>query len=102
MNSHKQATPDHPIHPFIADRWSPYAFSDRPVADDDLRSVFEAARWAASSYNEQPWRYIVATRADAMAFDQLLSCLVEGNQIWAKAAPVLAIGCTCLHFALNN
>jgi nitroreductase len=72
------------------------------VSENDLRSLFEAARWAASSYNEQPWRYIVATKANPAEFDQLLSCLVEGNRAWAKAAPVLALGCTSLNFALNN
>ena len=88
----KPPTPDHPIHDLIASRWSPYALADRPVSDDDLRSLFEAARWAASSYNEQPWSYIVATRSNSAEFEQLLSCLVEGNQPWAKAAPVLAAG----------
>jgi nitroreductase len=102
MNAHKQATPNHPIQDLIARRWSPYAFADRPVSDDDLRSLFEAARWAASSYNEQPWRYIVATRANPDEFARLLSCLVEGNQAWARAAPVLALGCTSLNFALNG
>lgn len=102
MNDHKQATPDRPIHELIARRWSPYAFSDRPVSDDDLRSLFEAARWAPSSYNEQPWRYIVATKANPEEFERLLSCLVEGNQVWAKPAPVLALGCTSLYFALNG
>jgi nitroreductase len=102
MNTQKHAAPDHPIHELLARRWSPYAFADRPVADDDLRSIFEAARWAASSYNEQPWRYILATKANRAQFERLLSCLVEGNQAWAKAAPVLAIGCTSLNFALNN
>jgi nitroreductase len=102
MNVQKQATPDHPIHELIAKRWSPYAFSDRPVSEDDLRSLFEAARWAASSYNEQPWRYLVATKARPEEFERLLSCLVEGNQVWAKAAPVLALGCTSLYFALNG
>jgi nitroreductase len=98
MNSHKRATPDHPIQEWIAARWSPYAFADRPVSDADLRSVFEAARWAASSYNEQPWRYIVATKAQPAEFARLLSCLVEPNQAWAKNAPVLALGCTSLNF----
>jgi len=102
MNPHKQATPDHPIQELIAQRWSPYAFADRPVSEDDLRSLFEAARWAASSYNEQPWRFILATKASADEFERLLSCLVEGNQAWAKAAPVLALGCTSLYFARNN
>jgi nitroreductase len=102
MTPQKQATPDHPIHELIARRWSPYAFSDRSVTDDDLRSLFEAARWAASSYNEQPWTYLVATRSDSDAFERLLSCLVEANQAWARAAPVLALGCTRLVFTLNG
>lgn len=102
MNAQKQATPHYSIHELIAKRWSPYAFADRIVSDDDLRLVFEAARWAASSYNEQPWSYIVATKANPEDFERLLSCLVEGNQVWAKAAPVLALGCTSLNFALNN
>jgi nitroreductase len=102
MTSQKTATPDHRIHELVARRWSPYAFSQRPVSDGDLKSLFEAARWAASSYNEQPWRYIVATQANAAEFERLVSCLVEGNQAWAKAAPVLALGCTNLRFALNG
>ena len=69
MSTQKQATPDHPIHELLAKRWSPYAFADRPVPEDDLRSLFEAARWAASSYNEQPWSYIVATKEDSEAFE---------------------------------
>ena len=102
MNSHKQAATDHPINDLISKRWSPYAFADRAVSPNDLRSLFEAARWSASSYNEQPWRYIVAAKSDAAAFDKLLSCLVEPNQAWAKAAPVLALGCTSLNFVLNR
>src|SRR5215469_5860298 len=102
MNTPKQTTPDHPIHELFVRRWSPYAFADRPVSTDDLRSLFEAARWAASSYNEQPWTYIVATKANPTEFERLLSCLVEGNQAWAKAAPVLALGCTSLFFKKND
>ena len=102
MSLPKWANPDHPIHELFVKRWSPYAFSERPVADEDLRSLFEAARWSVSSYNEQPWHYIVATRADSEEFERLLSCLVEGNQPWAKAAPVLALGCTSLNFARNG
>jgi nitroreductase len=98
----KQATTDYPVQELIASRWSPYAFADRPVSVDDLHSLFEAARWAPSSYNEQPWRYFVATKDDSEAFAEMLSCLVEGNQVWAKTAPVLAIGCTHLNFALNG
>jgi nitroreductase len=102
MTNDKQATPNHPIHELIAERWSPYALADRPVSDEDLRSLFEAARWAASSYNEQPWSYIVATKANTAGHERLVSCLVEGNQAWAKAAPVLAIGCASLYFTGNN
>jgi len=102
MNAPKQASPDYPIQELLATRWSPYAYSDKPVSDDNLRSLFEAASWAASSYNEQPWRYIVATKANQGEFDRLLSCLVELNQAWAKAAPVLAIGCTSLNFERNG
>src|SRR5437763_3225156 len=93
-----RAATDHPVHDLIAARWSPYAFAERPVAKADLLSLFEAARWAPSSYNEQPWSYLVATRDEPEEFGRLLSCLVEGNQVWAKAAPVLALGCTSLHF----
>src|SRR5581483_3698276 len=102
MNSPKLATPDHPVHELIARRWSPYGFADRSVSANDLRSLFEAARWAASSYNEQPWSYIVATKENAADFERVLACLVEGNQAWAKQAPVLALGCTSLNFRRNG
>src|SRR5690606_38745884 len=96
MSTIKHATPNHPIHELLARRWSPYAFADRPVSKEDLQSLFEAARWAPSSSNEQPWSYIVATRDEPQECARLLSCLVEGNQAWAQAAPVLAIGCASL------
>ena len=99
--SHRAAT-DHPVHDLIADRWSPYAFATGRSAKADLLSLFEAARWAASSYNEQPWSYLVATRDEPEEYARLLSCLVEGNQAWAKAAPVLALGCTSLNFTRNG
>src|SRR5438132_1135758 len=102
MNPNKQAAPDHPIHELLARRWSPYGFADRPVTKEDLRSLFEAARWAPSSYNEQPWSYLVATKENLEDFDRLLGCLVEGNQAWAKAVPVLALGCTSLRFVRNG
>jgi nitroreductase len=98
----KRARPDHPIHQLLTKRWSPYAFADRPVAEVDLRSLFEAARWAASSYNEQPWSYVVATRDDRQQFERVLSCLVEGNQAWAKNVPVLALGIVTHRFKLNG
>jgi nitroreductase len=99
----KKTTPtDHPILPILAERWSPYAFADRAVPESDLRSLFEAARWAPSSYNEQPWSYVVATRENPEEFERLLSCLVEPNQTWAKSAPVLALGIVSHKFARNG
>ena len=98
----KKASTDYPIHELLAERWSPYGFKDRPVSQADLRSLFEAARWAPSSYNEQPWRFLVATQENPAVFARLLSCLVEGNQNWAKAAPVLALGVVSLRFSRNS
>jgi nitroreductase len=98
----KRATTDHPIHELLSRRWSPYAFADRDVAAEDLRALFEAARWAASSYNEQPWSFIVATRREPEAFERVLSCLVEANQVWARHAPVLALGITRETFSRND
>ena len=92
---------DHPIHEPLAERWSPYGFDSRPVPEDDLRSLFEAARWAASSFNEQPWYYLIAAKDDREEFGRLLSCLVEGNQAWAKAVPVLVLCVVSLKFKLN-
>jgi nitroreductase len=93
---------DHPVHALITKRWSPYSFDSRSVPDEDLRSLFEAARWAPSSYNEQPWNYIVAKKENPEEFQRLLSCLVDGNQVWAKAASVLALGITKLRFARDD
>lgn len=98
----KQARPDHPIHELLARRWSPYGFSERMPPAADLRAVFEAARWTASSYNEQPWRYLVATRDQPQTFDRVLGCLVEGNRKWARSAPVLALGVAALEFVRNG
>jgi nitroreductase len=98
---HKHADTHHPIHDVIARRWSPYVFADRPVDPADLRSIFEAARWAASSYNEQPWRWIVATADEPAEHARLLSCFVEPNQAWARRAPVLGLGVASLRFERN-
>ncbi len=88
----KPAPTDRPIHPLLAERWSPYAFTGEDVDEADLLALFEAARWAASSYNAQPWRFILARRREPGAFERALSCLVPFNQSWARHAPVLALG----------
>lgn len=87
----KSAPTDVTFHELIRNRWSPRAFSDRPVAAEDLRSLFESARWAPSSNNEQPWAYLVATQEDGGNFAKMLGVLVEFNAGWAKHAPVLAL-----------
>jgi nitroreductase len=94
----KPADVQHPIHELLRRRWSPRAFADRLVEPEALLSLFEAARWAPSSFNEQPWHFIVATRDDREEFDRVLSCLVDGNIAWAKNAPVLMISVAKLKF----
>ena len=98
----KKAQTDHPIQNEIASRWSPYSFAGQPVSREELCSLFEAARWAASSYNEQPWSYFVAVREDTEEYEKALSCLSEGNQKWASTAPVLGFGITRLRFSRNG
>jgi len=91
-----------PVHELIQNRWSPRAFSDKAVPQEVLRSLFEAARWAPSSNNEQPWAYIVATKDDPENFEKSLGALVEFNANWARKAAVLAIAVAELAFAKNN
>lgn len=87
-----------PIHELLARRWSPRAFDERPIEADKLRILFEAARWAPSSNNEQPWRFIVASKDDEAQWNRLLACLLEGNRTWAFRAPVLILSVASLHF----
>ena len=90
-----------PITELLRRRWSPRAFADRMVDPSTLRSVLEAARWAPSCSNEQPWNFIVATRDDPREFARMLGCLVEKNQQWAKSAPVLMLAVASTRFDRN-
>jgi len=92
----------YPLHSLIVDRWSPYNFADREVAQHDLAAVFEAASWAPSSFNEQPWRYLVATKKTPEEYQRILQCLVPPNQEWAQHAPVLALGVVKTRFTRND
>jgi nitroreductase len=94
----KPADTQYPIHDLLRQRWSPRAFDDRPIEPGKLRSLFEAARWAPSSNNEQPWRFIVANKDYETEWNRLLACLVEGNRIWAYRAPVLILSIASLNF----
>ena len=96
------STTQYLIEDVLQRRWSPIAFSDQAVELEKLRSVLEGARWAASSYNEQPWSYIVTTQDNPDEFSRLLRCLAEGNQVWAKNAPVLMLSVAKLTFEHNG
>lgn len=98
----KVAQPDHDVLDVFAERWSPRAFADRPVEPGKIRRMLEAMRWTMSSYNEQPWRYVVATKDDAEAYDRLLNCLTEGNRTWAQNAPVLMMSFYKTTFSRND
>lgn len=98
----KPARTEYPVLDVVKRRWSPYAFSDRPVEREKIMSLLEAARWAASSFNEQPWRFILATRDQPEAFQKALGCLVEANQAWAKDVPVLILTATRTAFTKNG
>jgi len=94
----KPADTQYPIHDLLRQRWSPRGFDDRPIEPEKLRSLFEAARWAPSSNNEQPWRFIVANKDYETEWNRLLACLVEGNRKWAYRAPVLILSVASLNF----
>jgi nitroreductase len=86
----------------IRKRWSPRAFSDRPVSSQDLALLLEAARWAASSANEQPWRFIIARKSDPETHQKLFESLVEANQTWANNAPLLLLTLAKRTFTFNG
>jgi nitroreductase len=94
----KPADTQFPLHELLRRRWSPRAFSAQPVGPDLLLALIEAARWAPSSSNEQPWRFIAATRAEPEEYDRLLACLLEGNRKWAYRAPVLILSVARMNF----
>ena len=97
----RQAPVAHPVNALISARWSPSGFGPAEISAADLASLFEAARWAASSFNAQPWRYIVGCRGEP-TFDRILGCLIPFNQAWAKHASALALGVVNTTFPHNG
>ena len=85
-----QRVPDHPILPLILHRWSPRSMTGESISEGELMSLFEAARWAPSSYNNQPWRFLYAKR-DTPPFSQFFYLLVDFNKEWCKMAAVLGV-----------
>ncbi len=101
VNEIKRAHVVDGVLPIFHHRWSARAFADREVSREDLRRVFEAARWAPSSYNEQPWRYIVGTRGTE-THKKVADSLVPFNRSWAQRAPVLILGVAKARFSHDN
>lgn len=98
----KSAESRYPLAPLIRDRWSPVCLTSRKIEPEILGSLFEAARWAPSSYNEQPWAFCFATHDQPQEFAAILSCLVEANQEWARNAYGLMISVAKLGFERNG
>ena len=98
----KPADNQYPIHELLKQRWSPLAFADRAVEPEKLQSILEAARWAPSCFNEQPWRFILCRKVDADAHQRLVGCLSEGNVAWASKAPVLMLSVAKRTFTHNG
>lgn len=101
VNQLKRAPAVDGVLPEILHRWSPRSFSPREVSGKDLHTIFEAVRWTASSYNEQPWRFLVGRRGDS-TYQKIFGSLGEFNQAWAGSAPVLILGAASTKFAHNG
>ena len=96
------AVSDHELHPIIAQRWSPRAFDSKLVEPEKLAQLFEAARWASSCFNDQPWVFVVATKDDTVNYQKMLDCLVPANVVWAQVAPVLGLVVAQKNFKHNG
>jgi len=97
----KKRESQNPISSFILNRWSSRAMTGEEISDDELMALFEAARWAPSSYNNQPWRFVYAKR-NSVHWDIFLNLLVPANQVWAKNAAVLVVVISRTTFEFNN
>lgn len=97
----KYRKPEHVINSIFINRWSPRAMSGEELSDEELNPLFEAARWAPSSYNEQPWRFIIAKK-NTSNWDKFFDLLVEQNKVWAKNAAVLVVVISRKTFSRND
>ena len=100
-NPREHRTADYPIEPIFLDRWSPRAMSGESIAEEELMTLFEAARWAPSTYNEQEWRFLYATR-DGEHWNTFFSLLMEANQAWCDKGAVLVVVCSHKVFERNG
>ncbi len=93
--------PQNKISPIFVDRWSPRSMTGEIINDETLMSLFEAARWAPSSYNNQPWRFLYAKK-DTSSWNVFFNLLLEGNKVWAKDAAVLVVVISRKNFKHNE
>ncbi|HUD23063.1 MAG TPA: nitroreductase family protein [Acidobacteriaceae bacterium] len=101
LDAIKHGSAESGVEDLILRRWSPRAFSDKVVSDEDMKKIFTAASWAASSSNEQPWRFLVGRKGDA-TYGKIFDSLVEFNQMWAGSAPVLILSVAMKSFSKNG
>ena len=101
INALESRTADHPIEPLFVERWSPRAMSGEPLSEGEILTLFEAARWAPSTYNEQEWRFLYARR-DTPQWPLMFDLLIEFNQSWCKNAAMLCVVAAHKVFALNG
>ena len=98
----KVASTEYPVIDLIKNRWSPRAFSSEPIEHEKIMSMLEAARWAPSSFNEQPWNFIIFNKEDEEAFSKIMDILSPRNQRWAGNAPVIMLSVAKVNFERNG
>ena len=98
----KEAQTETKLHPIIKTRWSPRAFSSKGVEQEKLHRLFEAARWAPSCFNEQPWRFVIGIKDQNNTYTKIFEALAEGNKIWCQNVPVLVALCAKKTFTYNG
>src|ERR687898_247060 len=101
-DTEKVRRPTNPINPLILNRWSPRSMTGEEIDNEEIMSLFEAARWAPSSYNNQPWRFIYAKRNNTESWNKLFDLLYEGNKVWAKNAAALVVVISRKNFEYNE
>jgi nitroreductase len=98
----KIASTEFPVIDLIKNRWSPRAFSNEPIEEEKISSLLEAAKWAPSCYNEQPWNFILFKKENPEEFNKILNVLSPGNRLWAQNAPLIMLSVAKMNFERNN
>jgi nitroreductase len=94
----KVASVEYPVIDLIKNRWSPRAFSSSPIEEEKIMSLIEAARWAPSCFNEQPWNFILFKKENQEAYKNIIDIISFKNQLWAKAAPLIILSVAKINF----